>query len=465
MSSENYHLLRRSFTVKPPVAVRGEGSYLFMDDGSKIIDASGGAAVLSIGHGNVEVAEAMAEQAKKVCYVTPSYFTNEPAEELANEIITPKYEEMGYSKIMFVNSGSEANENAYKMVRQYFYEKGDTKRVNIINREISYHGNTIISLSLSGTKHRQKPFDDVLPKDKFFKVSTPHPTHLKLEGETDDQYVERLLTELDDKFQEIGPDTVMAVMFEPIVGTSGGCARPPKGYLKGVKSICNKYGALLIFDEVICGSGRCGKYYFAWEHLIDEGDTYKDIQPDIVTVGKSLSGGYAPISALIIHKKFVDNFVDTKKTFTSGHTFQAHIVSCAGALAVQKYIKRNNLLENVSKNGALLGNLLKEAVGDYKCVCDIRGLGFFWTVELVKDKTTMECFPLDYDFGGLAHDCIIKHGVSVYGGRGSVDGVKGYGFLVSPAFNTDENLIKDIVAAIKVGLKEAMDIADKDFGL
>lgn len=462
MALENYHLLRRSFTVKPPVAVKGEGSYVYMDDGSKIIDASGGAAVLSIGHGNVEVAEAMAEQAKKVCYVTPSYFTNEAAEALADEIITPKYENMGYSKIMFVNSGSEANENAYKMVRQYFYERGEYQRVNMINREISYHGNTIISLSMSGTKHRQQPFDDVLPKANFFKVSTPHTTHLKLKNETDSEYVKRLLKELEHKFEEIGSNTVMAVMFEPIVGTSGGCARPPAGYLKGVKQICNKYGALLVYDEVICGSGRCGKYYFAWEHLIDDGDSYEDIQPDIITVGKSLAGGYAPLSALIIHKKLINNFVDTKKTFTSGHTFQAHIVSCAGALAVQKYIKRNNLLDNVSKMGTLLGDLLKDSVGNYKCVSDIRGLGLFWTVELVKDKETMEFFPLNYDFGSLAHDCIIKQGVSVYGGRGSVDGVKGYGFLVSPAFNCDEKLIRAIVEAIKIGLQEAMTIADKD---
>lgn len=453
---EDYHLLRRSFTVKPPTALRGEGSYLILDNGEKVIDASGGAGVLSIGHGNKEVAEAIAHQASTICYVTPATYTNQPAEDLANELIPEKYEKMGYSKVMFVNSGSEANENTYKLVRSYYYNKGDNARVNVIGRDMAYHGNTLVGLALSGTPHRKLPYEALIPYERFHKVSTPQPKHLKLEGESDDEYVQRLLKELDQKFIELGPETVMAVWFEPILGTSGGCTSPPKGYLKGVKSLCNKYGACLVYDEVICGSGRSGKHFFAWENLIDEGDTYEDIQPDVVTIGKTLAGGYAPLSGLIFHKKFTDNFISTSKAFLTGHTFQAHIVSCAAGLAVQRYIRKNNLLENIDRLGPILREKLMNAIGDYDCVYDIRGRGFFWTVELVKNKETKECFPLDYDFGTLAFKHIFKHGVSVYAGKGSIDGVHGHGFLVAPAFNADEELIDKIVEGIRVGLKDAL---------
>lgn len=459
---EKYHLLRRSFTEKPPSALKGEGPYLYLDNGQKVIDSSGGAAVLSIGHGNKDVAQAMADQASKICYVTPSNFTSEPAEELASLIITEEYEKMGYSKVMFVNSGSEANENAYKLVRQYYYEKGETQRTQWIGRDIAYHGNTILCLTMSGTAHRKAPFEDVLPYNNFHKISTPHPAHLKIQGESDEDYTQRLLEQLDSKFQDLGPEKVMAVWFEPVLGTSGGCDVPPRGYLKGVRSLCNKYGAMLVYDEVICGSGRSGSTFFAWQQLIDDGDTYSDIQPDIITVGKALCGGYAPLSAVIMHEKFTQNFIDTGKTFTSGHTFQSHIVSCAAAIVVQKYIRKNNLFENVTKQGKLLKENLKEAIGSYKNVLDIRGLGLFYTIELVKDKNTMEMYPMDYNFSGLAYTCILKHGVSVYPGRGSIDGKKGYGFLVAPPFNVDESIIKEIVKGIQLGLKDAMDIADKD---
>ena len=458
---ENYHLLRRSFTSKPPVPVYGKGAYLYLENGERVIDSSGGAAVLSIGHGVEEIGEAMKQQANTLCYVTPANFTNQPAENLANEIVTEKYEKMGFSKVMFVNSGSEANENAYKMLRQYYYDKGQYQRVNVIGRDIAYHGNTIMTLQLSGTPHRKAPYEDVLNYDKFHKVSSPHPTHLKHKEESDDDYVDRLINELEAKFHDLGPETVMGVYFEPIIGTSAGCAIPPKGYLKRVKSMCEKYGAMLVYDEVICGSGRCGKYFFAWEHLIDEGDTWEDIVPDIVTVGKSLSGGYSPLSGLIIQKKFSDNFISNLKTFISGHTFQSHAVSCAAGLAVQKYIKRNNLLENVHEQGKYLGELLKSELDGLVCVVDVRGIGFLWTVEMVRDKTTMEEYPPGVDFGGLVFRSIFNHGVSVYSGKGSIDGKKGVSFLVSPPYNSSKEEIEEIVGGIRRGIEGAVEEADK----
>ncbi|CUM66295.1 uncharacterized protein PRCAT00003957001 [Priceomyces carsonii] len=454
------HLLRRSqLTPELLVAKYALGPYINTESGRKIIDASGGAAVGSVGASTPEVVAEIVAQYSKIQYVSPSIFTNEPAEKLANEIITDRYDRMGYSKVMFVNSGSEANESAYKIARQHFFDKNETERVNTITRDIAYHGNTVIALQLSSISTKKEPFEDIVQCQKFHQVEAPHPFHRKRKGESDIEYLERLAEELESKFQELGPSTVMAVWFESFLGTTGGCVRPPKGYFEAVRSICNKFGAIFVVDEVICGSGRCGKHFFAWEHEIEESngnEDYLKVQPDLITFGKSISGGYAPLSGIVIHKKFFDKAETTSKVFNSGHTFQSHPVSCAAALAVQRYIKRHNLLNNVEKMGQYLGEQLKEQTRDLKCVLDVRGIGFFWAVELVKDKKTREPFPLDYNFATIAYNCILNHGVAVYPGRGTIDGLYGYSFMVSPAFTSDKDLLDKIVSAIRMGLEDAL---------
>ncbi|KAF2493742.1 putative adenosylmethionine-8-amino-7-oxononanoate aminotransferase [Lophium mytilinum] len=434
-------LLHRSFTESPYEVSSALGSYLQLSTGVSILDGCGGAAVAIIGHGNEEVMAATVAQMQKVSYVHTLSYTTSSAEDLADLIleIPPGGFQHGLEKAYFCGSGSEANDAALKLARQYFYEKGEPQRKFYVSRSQSYHGNSIASMSVSANLPRKVPYQDILMHNVSF-VSPAYSYQYQRSSETEQEYVVRLIAELDAEFQRIGPENVISFIAEPVVGATSGCVAAPKGYFAGVRKLCDKYGILLHLDEIMCGMGRTGTY-FAFEQ--------EDVLPDIVTVGKGLGGGYAPVAAVLISSKVVDTLRAGSAAFNHGQTYQAHPVTCATALAVQKIVRRESLVQRCALMGMLLNQLLVDTFGGCKFVGNIRGRGLFWALEFVRDKTTKETFSPSCHFGFNVQQNAFNLGLAVYPGAGTVDGVRGDHVIIAPPFTTSVVDLGKIVTLLK----------------
>lgn len=448
-------ILHRDLKKDPLLVSKGEGSYFYLPDSTKILDAAGGAAVTSVGHSNKEVTDKICDLIQNIQFVHSSLFTTDSAEKLASTILDdPKYQSLGFSKVAFYNSGSEANETALKLARQAFYEKGELQRTKVISRDLSYHGNTFGAMSLSGHKIRNKKFIDMQDPKTFLKVCPPFYRNFHILGETEEQFCDRLIKGLDDKFQEAGPENVICFFAETMIGGTLGCVMPPKNYFERAKEICEKYGALLIYDEIMCGSGRLGSF-FAWEQLTDE-DNWDKVSPHISTFGKAIGSGYMPLSGVVVHKKVVDILKEGSGLSLSRHTYQSHPVACAAGLAVQEYIRSNNLLANIRNLGPKLGDLLKQELLGLEVVADVRGHGFFWCVEFLKSKEPMEAFDPSVEFSEIVGDTCLANGLTVIPCHGCVDGFLGDHILISPSFDITEEIVTEIVTILKKSVLEAM---------
>ena len=333
------HIVHRSLRTDPPVAVRGSGLYLYDSAGREIIDGSGGAAVACLGHGHPKVLAAMKAQIDKVCYAHTSLFSCESAEQLADMMVG--HAPGGLTHAYFCSSGSEGNEAAIKMARQYFLEIGQPQRTKFIARRQSYHGNTLGALAAGGNAMRRAPYAPIL-SDAFSHVSPCYAYRDRRDDESDEQYVARLAAELEAEFQRLGPDTVIAFMAETVVGATLGCVAALPGYFKAVREVCDRHGALLILDEVMSGVGRTGTLH-AWEQ--------EGIAPDIQIIAKGLGGGFQPIGGILVSGRVIQGLAAGSGAFMHGHTYQAHPVACAAAVAVQQVIREENLLENVRNMG------------------------------------------------------------------------------------------------------------------
>jgi adenosylmethionine-8-amino-7-oxononanoate aminotransferase len=305
-------IIHRSLRETPPVAVGGHGVWLVAADGREILDGSGGAAVSCLGHQHPRVLDAMARQAGKLTFAHTGFFSSEPAEALAEELVG--HEPGGLAYMYPVSGGSEAIEAALKMARQYFVEIGQPQRANFIARRQSYHGNTLGALAAGGNAWRREPYKPLLT-NAFSHVTPAFTYREKRDGETDDAFVRRLIAELEAAFARLGPDTVAAFIAEPVVGATIGCVPAPEGYFRAVRELCDRHGALLILDEVMCGMGRTGTLH-AWEQ--------EGIAPDIQVVAKGLGGGYQPIGATLATRRIVDALRDGSGSFQHGHTYLAH---------------------------------------------------------------------------------------------------------------------------------------------
>ncbi|KAM0327584.1 hypothetical protein ACHAQA_005877 [Verticillium albo-atrum] len=422
-----------------------KGLNLFLANGQTVIDACGGAAVALIGHGNEEVQAAMISQASKVSYVHTQAYTTPAAEGLANIILNGNPH--GLEKALFVGSGSEAVESALKLARQYFYEKGETGRVHFVSRQQSYHGNTLGAMSISSNLARKVPYEG-FSYPHVSRVSPPFAYRYQGEAETDSQFTERLLEELEDEFLRVGPEKVVAFVAETVMGATSGCVTAPIGYYKGVRSLCDKYGILLILDEIMCGVGRTGTF-FAFEQ--------EGIVPDIVTVAKGLGGGYAAIAGVLVHSKVVDVLRSGTNAFNNGHTYQAHPISCATALAVQKIVQRDRLVERCAKMGHLLEGLLRAELRDCRSVGNIRGRGLFWGVEFVQDWVSKDVFDSKIGFGVRVQQAAYRDGVALYPGSGTVDGTKGDHILIAPPFIVTEQQLLHICQVLRLAIETVED--------
>ncbi|PYH94841.1 PLP-dependent transferase [Aspergillus ellipticus CBS 707.79] len=430
-------VLHRSTQFVPKKAIGGKGSYLFLEDGTKFLDSTGGAAVSCLGHGHEEVNQALIDQINTISYCHTAFFGTEASEELASFLTESTGGKL--SKAYIVSSGSEAVEAALKLARHYFLElpTPQPQRTRFIARKPSYHGVTLGALSVGGHMIRREPFEPLLSKNTSH-VSPCYPYRGKTPGESDADYVARLAAELDAEFQRVGPENVCAFIAEPVVGAALGAVAAVAGYLPAMKAVCEKYGALLILDEIMSGMGRCGTLH-VWEQ--------EDVVPDLQTIGKGLGGGYAPVSGLLIGEKIVEVLDKGTGAFRHGQTYQGHPVSCAAALAVQRIIKRDNLLENIRTMGAYLEERLRSRLGDHPNVGDIRGRGLFWGIEFVKDRDTKEPFSPETGVAFQIQETGLDpaYGISLYAANGTVDCTRGDHALLAPPYNVTKEEIDIIV--------------------
>jgi adenosylmethionine-8-amino-7-oxononanoate aminotransferase len=436
------HIIHRSLSGALPVAVSGKGVTLTDREGKTYIDASGGAAVSCLGHQHPDVLAAMHAQIDRLAYAHTSFFTTGVSEELADLLVTNAPKGMGY--VYMVSGGSEAMEAALKMARQYFVETGEPQRSKFIARRQSYHGNTLGALAVGGNEWRRKQFQPLLID--VGRVSPCYEYRDRRADESPEQYGERLAKELEAKIQEIGPRNVIAFVAETVVGATMGAVPPVPGYFKRVREVCDRHGILLILDEVMCGMGRTGTLNACEQ---------EGVAPDLMAVAKGLGGGYQPIGATFAATKIVEAMKKGSGMFQHGHTYIGHAVAASAALAVQKVIQRDGLLEKVRKDGVYFATRLKEALGGHPHVGDVRGRGFFQGVELVEDRATKRPFDPALKLHARVKAAAMRRGLMCYPMGGTIDGQHGDHVLLAPPFIATraelDQIVERLAAAVESG--------------
>jgi adenosylmethionine-8-amino-7-oxononanoate aminotransferase len=444
MSIRTSRVLHRSLRETPPIAVGGDGVWLIAEGGRRVLDASGGAAVSCLGHQHPCVLAAISRQASKLAYAHTGFFSSEPAEALAEQLVGHEPGGLGYA--YFVSGGSEAVEASIKLARQYFNEIGQPQRQHFIARRQSYHGNTLGALSAGGNAWRREPYAPLLSQ-AFSHVSPAFAYHEQRDDESEADFVARLAAELEAEFQRLGPDTVAAFIAEPVVGATAGCVPAPEGYFRAIRDICNRHGALLILDEVMCGMGRTGTLH-AWEQ--------EGITPDIQAVAKGLGGGYQPIGAMLASTGIIDTIRQGSGAFQHGHTYLAHPLACAAALEVQRIISEERLLDNVKALGGQLERRLTERFGNHRHVGDIRGRGLFWAIELVADRGSREPFDPGLKLNQKITAAAFEGGLACYPAGGTADGRRGDHVMLAPPYIATSGDIDMIVDRLGVAVDSAL---------
>lgn len=434
MTERTTRILHRSIRTgsSMPIAVGGEGIEIFDANGKAYIDASSGAAVSCLGHGHPAVVRAIKAQAEKLAFAHTSFFASEPAERLADHLV--EHAPAGLSHVYFVSGGSEAIEAALKMARQYFVERGEMQRGRFIARRQSYHGNTLGALAVGGNAWRRRQFAPMLFESAH--VSPPYAYREQRNDETPEAYGQRLADELESSICALGPETVIGFVAETVGGATQGCTTPPPGYFRRVRDICNRYGILLILDEVMCGMGRTGSLYACEQ---------EGISPDLIAIAKGLGGGYQPIGAVLLKDEIFTAFRDGSGFFQHGHTYMGHPIACAAALAVQQTIQQEGLIDNVRRQGERLERRLKERFANHHHVGDIRGRGLFWAVEYVRDRTTKKPFDPALSLNARVKHEAMARGLACYAMPGTIDGKQGDHNMLAPPFIVTSGDIDRIV--------------------
>lgn len=427
------HVLHRQIRHVYPAATYGRGLTIRDATGKEYIDASGGAAVSCLGHSHPDVLAALHAQIDRLDYAHTGFFTTSAAEELADEMVRHAPEGIGH--IYFASGGSEGVEAALKLARQYFVERGEPQRRHFIGRLQGYHGNTLGALSVGGNLWRRRAFEPILLSNVHH-VSPCYEYRGRRDEETSEAYGERLAQELSDRIDELGGDTVIAFIAETVVGATLGAVPPVPGYFKRAREICDRHGILLILDEVMCGIGRTGTL-----HACEQ----EGVAPDLMVVAKGLGGGYAPIGAVMVNEQIVQTLAEGSGFFQHGHTYMGHPLACAAALAVQRVIRRDNLLANVRQQGSHLARRLKERFGNHPFVGDVRGRGLFQAIELVADRTTKEPFDPALKLHACIKQAAMERGLMVYPMGGTIDGARGDHVLLAPPFIIDSATLDNVV--------------------
>jgi len=415
-----------------PVAVAGDGPYIIDETGKRYIDGSGGAAVSCLGHSHAGVIRAIKEAVDTLAFAHTSFFTSPVAEELARFLAERAPGDLNH--VYFVSGGSEAIEASLKLARQYFVEQGMPERWRIISRRQSYHGNTLGALAAGGNMGRRAMFEPLLVDVTH--IAPCYAYRDKDPGETEEDYGLRAAGDLERAILEAGPETVMCFIAETVVGATLGAVPPVPGYFKEIRRICDKYGVLLILDEVMAGMGRTGSL-FACEQ--------EGIEPDLIAIAKGLAAGYQPIGAVIASDRIYDTILGGSGFFHHGHTYTGHIAACAAALAVQTAIRDDDLLANVRRQGEALRDKLTERFGNHRHIGDIRGRGLFMAMEFVADRTTKEPFDPAQNVATRLKKAALEKGLICYPMGGVIDGRRGDHVMLAPPFIVEEAHLDEIV--------------------
>jgi adenosylmethionine-8-amino-7-oxononanoate aminotransferase len=426
------HVFHRDPRLTYPVAVRGEGVYLFDAEGKRYLDASGGAAVSCLGHSDRTVVEAIQHQLDALAFAHTSFFSNAPMEQLADTLVARSAG--AFDRAYFVSGGSEAIEASLKLARQYFVERGESQRRYVIARNQSYHGNTLGALAVGGNLARRRQFQPLLIDARH--VSPCFAYRGMRAEESEAAYGERLAQELELEIRRLDGDKVIAFVAETVSGATLGAVPAVPGYFRAVREVCDRYGVLLILDEVMCGMGRCGTL-FAFE---PEG-----VVPDLVAIAKGLGAGYQPIGAVLTSKAIFDTIRSGSGFFQHGHTYLGHAAACAGALAVQHRLHDDGLLARVAPLGEALDARLRASFGAHPQVGDIRGRGLFRCIELVADRDTKRPFDASLRVHARLKQAALAQGLMCYPMGGTVDGVRGDHVLLAPPFIVDDAQLDELV--------------------
>ena len=437
------HIFPRHCHADLPTAVGGDGCFLIDADGKRYFDGSGGAAVSCLGHSNARVAEAVQKQVADLAFAHTGFFTSEPAEALADLLIANAPGRL--DRVYLVSGGSEAVESAIKLARQYHVERGEPQRRHLIARRQSYHGNTLGALSAGGNAWRRAQFAPLLVEMSH--IAPCYEYAERTQDETLAEYGHRTAQELEDEILRLGPDTVIAFIAEPVVGATLGAVPAVEGYFTRIREICDRYGVLLILDEVMCGMGRTG-HLFACEA--------EGVAPDILCIAKGLGAGYQPIGAMLCTDNVYDTIAQGTGFFQHGHTYLGHPVAAAAGLAVLSELVERNLPAQVRERGTYLQSLLQARFGQHPHVGDIRGRGFFWGLEFVADRDGKTPFAPEKGVAGKLKKAAFAEGLICYPMPGTRDGRVGDHVLLAPPFIATEADLDDAIGRLGRALDKAL---------
>ena len=437
------HNFPRHSKITPPIAIAGAGCHITDATGKQYFDGSGGAAVSCLGHGDADIATAMKDQIDKLSFAHTSFFTSMPAEALADLLIANA--PSGIDRVYFVSGGSEAIEASLKLARQYFVETGSPQRTHIIARKQSYHGNTLGALAAGGNAWRREQFAPLL-----FSASHIEPCYRyrgKADGESDHAYGQRMANALETEILRLGADKVMAFLAEPVVGATLGAVAAEWGYFTRIREICDRYGVLLILDEVMCGMGRTGSL-FACDH--------DQVRPDIIAIAKGLGAGYQPVGAMLCSKEIYAAIAEGSGFFQHGHTYLAHPVACAAAHAVLSKIIDSDLPSRATMMGDKLMQALQSAFGQHPFIGDIRGRGLFIGMEFVADRAQKTPFDPALGLHRKIKAAAFEAGLLCYPMGGTIDGKNGDHLLLAPPFILEDSHIGEIIDKLTIAFDAAM---------
>jgi adenosylmethionine-8-amino-7-oxononanoate aminotransferase len=423
-----------------PKIAHGIGSRLFDVTGKDYIDGSGGPAVFCLGHAHPEVNEAIKRQLDRVAHGYRYNFTSDPLEELTD--IVAAQCGPGFGHMIFTTGGSEAVESALKVALHFHTASGEPSRRRFIARRRSWHGNTLGALSVSEFKERRDPFEGALIPTSHISPANAHRPPL---GVMPDQVAQYCARELEDEILRLGPRTVAAFIFEPVVGAAGGVVPAPDGYARFVREICDRHGVLMVADEVMCGAGRCG----TWRALEHDG-----VAPDVMAVAKGLAGGYVPLGATIYHDRIAAVLEAKAGGPMTGHTFTGHTLACG--VAVQQIVRRDRLISRVAADGPKLMRQLRERLADMESLGDVRGRGFFIGLEFVADRSSKRPFPPKCCLHNRIRTRSLENGLICYPMGGNVDGVSGDTVILAPPYNASAAELEEIADKLERSVREAL---------
>ncbi len=423
------------------MAVRGEGVYLYDADGKQYLDGSGGAAISCLGHGHRVVIDAIKTQIEKLAFAHTMFFTNQPQEALAEKLVARFTQDD--ARVYFLSGGSEANETAIKLARQYWLSQGKQQKHLVISRRQSYHGNTLGALSASGNPARRQVYGPMLLD--WPNIDPCYEYRHRREGESENDYGERAARSLEEAILSAGAENVSAFIVETIVGATLGAVPAVEVYFKTIREICDRHQVLLIMDEVMAGCGRSGTY-FAFEQ--------EGITPDMVTLAKGLGGGYQPIGAVISQGFIHQGIVDAYGAFAHGHSYVGHATVAAAGLAVMQVLEDENLLAKVQQTGELLRKRLRDVFIEHPHIGDIRGRGLLTGIELVEDRDTRTPIRKELGVPAAILSAAMENGLICYPGGGTADGVNGAHILLAPPFIYQPKHIDELVSKLEKTLTQ-----------